>query len=131
MVYLSGGYHNDKWQYHDPLFARWPKWSDSYIYTLIREFGVAYRTNMSSVHTSVRFYLGGNVELKCDYHCLFANPAGNPVEVRGNLFIGRLIYKFGNGWSGHLLWEGFKPGEFYPSDADSYAWIRAELMFTY
>ena len=29
----------------DPLFSRWPKWSELYIYTQFRETGVAYWTN--------------------------------------------------------------------------------------
>ena len=31
----------------DPLFSRWPKWSELYIYSQMRETGVGYWTNSS------------------------------------------------------------------------------------
>lgn len=123
----------------DPMFARWPKWGDSYIYTLIRERGVAWWSNLWSVFGSVTLRLTESAELKCEYYDLRApEEAGpelgefeGPGTFRGSLVIGRLNYSFDRHWSGHLLWEGFDPGSFYPGLADSYAWIRAELMFTY
>jgi hypothetical protein len=123
----------------DPMFARWPKWSDSYIYTLIREQGVAWWANLWSVYGSVTLRLTEQAELKLDYYNLRApKEAGpelggfeGPSNYRGSLVIGRLNYAFDRHWSGHLLWEGFEPGRFYAFEADSYAWIRAELMFTY
>ena len=33
----------------DPLFARWPKWSELYVYSQIPENGIAYWTNMNIV----------------------------------------------------------------------------------
>jgi hypothetical protein len=54
-----------------------------------------------------------------------------PGRTRGNLIIGKLNFEFGKFWSGHLLWEGFLPGDYYFAAADGYNWLRAELMFRY
>ncbi|MBD3402019.1 hypothetical protein GF420_03915 [candidate division GN15 bacterium] len=139
LIYLSGDDPDtDDWEDWDPMFARWPKWSESYIYTQIREDAVAWWTNLLSLYATVRFTLSPEVDLRGDYHRLAAPHAATAQDFpggtgtgRGDLFIGRLSYRFGERWSGHLLWEGFMPGDYYSTTADSYAWIRAELLFRY
>ncbi len=140
IIYLSGdNADSDRWQSWDPMFARWPKWSESYIYTQIKEDAVAYWTNVVSYNATVRFTLTSAVDLQVDYHHLVAPQKADAAAAfpggggytRGDLIIGKVSYKFDEGWSGHLLWEGFSPGDYYFAGADSYAWIRAELMFKY
>ena len=123
-----------------PLFERWPKWSESYIYTMIREQGVAWRTNITSLYGQVKFAFDENLKFNLAYHHLWANEGmsagsieetllGGPGKDRGNLVIGKFIYNIDSHFSGHFLWEWFDPGDFYFPDADSYSWVRAELMY--
>lgn len=140
VVYLSGDDPKTRqlegW---DPVFARWPKWSESYIYTQINEDKVAYWTNLFSFYSEVQFRFASDVDLYIGYHHLTAPyrpddesdfPGGNG-RTRGDLFIGKLSYKFDKCWSGHVLWESFLPGDYYFRSADSYTWLRTELMFRY
>lgn len=126
-----------KYENWDPLFSRWPKWSESYIYTMVKEEGVAYWTNLASLYTGVKFALSDNVSANLDYHHLMAPQAadqsrsfpGGDGKNRGDLFIGKLTYRISKRLTGHFLWESFIPGSFYFAGADNYTWIRSELLF--
>ena len=129
IIYLS-----KKW---DPLFSRWPKWSESYIYTQIKESKVAYWSNLVAITSGMDFIFDKNISFTFDYLHLIAVktvdlkwPFINSHEnTRGNLFISKLDYKINKYFTGHLLWEYFNPGDFYFSEADSYNWFRFELMY--
>jgi len=121
----------------DPGFARWPKWSESYIYTQVFEDAVAYWTNLISLYGRLHFDLDDGVGFNLDYYHLMADhratigqafPGGDGT-TRGKLVIGKLNYRFSKYWSGHILWEYFEPGDYYFENADSYGWLRLELMF--
>lgn len=146
VIHLSGddGYSgkNEGW---DPMFARWPKWSESYIYSYINETRVAYWTNLGSYFFKTAADITPDLTFNFDYHYLTA-PAGDRTAIsewyigknaeRGDLFIGRLSYKFGANATGHIVWESFVPGEFYthPLDeqpSDDYSWARMELMLKF
>jgi len=142
-IYLSGDAAGDvaddnTWGGWDPMFARWPKWSESYIYTQIKEDAVAYWTNLASLFGKVSFKLTPSMNFDFDYHHLMATekpPEGSSFpggegKTRGDLFIGKLTYKFDNKWSGHILWEVFTPGDYYFDSADNYSWLRTELLLT-
>jgi len=140
VIYLSGDDpQTGQWEGWDPMFARWPKWSESYIHTQIKENRVAYWTNMISLYAKVKFKFTANADLCIDYHHLMApqEPSdesafpGGQGKTRGDLFIGKLTYKFNKCWSGHILWEGFVPGNYYFDSADSYNWLRTELTFRF
>lgn len=121
----------------DPLWSRWPKWSESYIYTLIVENGgkVAYWSNIASLNISVNGQISEKVSFKSSYYHLLAVEDNYSAfcdgegKTRGGLFTLKLNYKIDENWSGHFLWESFKPGNFYPSSADGYNWLRFELMY--
>lgn len=125
----------------DPLFSRWPKWSESYIYTLIPEYGgrVAYWSNLASLYGSVRFSFGKPAYLDVTYHHLLApetQPPGSAFvggrgKTRGELFISKLNLRLTEGLTGHILWEAFLPGNYYRRDAEGYSWFRMELMYRY
>ncbi len=140
LIYLSGDDpKTEDWEGWDPMFARWPKWSESYIYTQVKEGAVAWWTNLISVNSEIQFSLTPNVDLTLTYHHLLAPQSADDSAVfpggigrtRGDLVIGKLTYEVDHHWSGHLLCETLNPGDFYFDGADSYAWIRAELMFRY
>jgi len=121
----------------DPLFSRWPKWSESYIYTQLRENGVAYWTNLLSLYSRAEFRFSEVMRLGLDYHHLMAPE--DPVAVgalfegtgktRGELLIGKLSFRVNEHVTGHVLWEGFIPGNYYAGGADGYSWTRFEMMY--
>jgi len=123
----------------EPLFGRWPKWSESYIYTQIRERAVAYWTNLSSISLRTTVPITGELLLSLDYHHLTAPRRADPLREfpggtgshRGDLFIGKLTYQVNSHLSGHFLFERFVPGDFYFADADGYGWARMEMMLAF
>ncbi|NMC42676.1 MAG: alginate export family protein [candidate division Zixibacteria bacterium] len=127
------------WEGWDPLFGRWPKWSDSYIYAEIKEDAVAYWTNLISLNIETKFQVTPAVELRLAYQHLTAPQAADTLSAfpggtgtaRGELFIGKFSYKFDQRWSGHLLYECLDPGDYYFDGADDYVWFRAELTYQY
>jgi len=137
-VYFSGDdADSENYENWDPLFSRWPKWSESYIYTMVKEEGVAYWTNLASAYASLKFSFSPEVSANLDYHHLMAPEYANPERSfpggdgknRGDLLIGKLTYHISKRLTGHFLWESFIPGSFYFSGADNYTWIRSELLF--
>lgn len=136
-VYLAGNTPGDEvirgWH---PPFSRWPKWSDSYIYTLINEGGVAYWSNISSVYMTFLTQLFKKGYLSTTFNFLGAPKIdlspdfpGGSGRFRGFLLINRLNFSISKTLSGHFLWEHFRPGNFYFNGAESYNWIRFELMY--
>jgi hypothetical protein len=123
----------------DPLFGRWPKWSESYIYTQIHERAVAYWTNLTSVFLRTTVPVATDLLLSLDYHHLTAPQRPDPQRDfpggsgthRGDLFIGKLSYQMNSHLSGHFLFEKFAPGDFYFADADCYGWVRMEMMLRF
>ncbi|HLP45926.1 MAG TPA: alginate export family protein [Candidatus Kapabacteria bacterium] len=119
----------------DPLFSRWPKWSESYIYTLIREHSVAYWSNLNSLYVSLLLDFTERMNLVLTWHHLGANERnlaafpGGSGNARGDLLIGRLDFIINRYFSGHFLWEHFSPGNFYFKEAARYNWLRFELMY--
>ncbi|MBD3297906.1 MAG: hypothetical protein GF341_04560 [candidate division Zixibacteria bacterium] len=139
-LYLSGDdpqtADREDW---DPLFSRWPKWSESYIYTQVKEVGVARWTNTASVFATLRFDLDERTRFTLDYHHLMAPEHSDPAlpfpggrgTTRGDLIIGRLTFTMNEHLDGHVLWEGFEPGDFYFDGADGYGWGRLEVTIRY
>lgn len=125
----------------DPLFSRWPKWSESYIYTLIPETGgkVAYWSNFSSLNGSFLFKFTRGVKLKLTYHYLrsfhdlafISSRKYGRGKVRGDLWIVRSDFQLAKHLKGHIVFETFYPGNFYSSEDDPYNWFRFELMYSF
>jgi hypothetical protein len=121
----------------DPIFSRWPKWSEGYIYTFTRESRPAYWSNLSSLYGSVGLDLGSRADAALTAHFLGADearPDGFPGGAglnRGVLLAGRLNFTVSKRLSGHFIWEHFDPGNFYRPGASSYNWLRFELTFRY
>jgi hypothetical protein len=137
-IYLSGDDpETEDYEGWDPLYGRWPKWSESYIYTLVRESAVAYWTNMISIYSKALVEITPNVKGSLDYHHLMAPEKSNrPIypggdgKTRGDLFIGKVAYQLNKKVSGHLLWERFYPGNFYFDNAVPSNWFRMEFMLS-
>lgn len=139
VLYLSGDDPaTSDYEGWEPMFGRFPKWSDSYIYTLSRERGVAYWTNLMSVFAKSSLDVAKDVTLSLDYHHLMApeKPDNRPFPggdgtTRGDLVIAKLAYTMNPHVSGHVLWESFTPGNYYFDGADSYGWMRMELFLKF
>jgi hypothetical protein len=139
-IYLTGDDQDTpEWEAWDPLFSRWPKWSESLIYAFIKESKVAYWSNFNSLYASLRIPLWMDTNLNLTYHFLGADepaPSGNSFPGgsgtdRGSLLIARLNFKLLPELSGHIVWEHLTPGDFYSAGADGYNWFRMELFFQY
>ena len=123
----------------DPIFSRWPKWSEGYIYTFTRESRSSYWSNLSALYAILALDLGQRV----DGHLMIMpmgaehpqlEPGGFPGGTghgRGTLFRGRLNYKLSQYFTGRVIWEHFIPGSFYFAGASSYNWLQLELIFRY
>jgi hypothetical protein len=137
-IFLSGDRpETEKLEAWDPLFSRWPKWSEGYIYTFIRESRVAYWSNLSSLYGSVVLDFGSRVNATFTCHRLGAderNPAAFPGGggvTRGTLIVSKFNFTISQCLTGYFQWDYFRPGDFYFKGASPFNWLRFELMFRY
>jgi hypothetical protein len=121
----------------DPIFSRWPKWSESYIYTFTRESRPSYWSNLSSLYAQLAFDFGAGsgghimvMPMGADHAQTGEFPGGTGL-YRGTLVRGRLDHNFGRYLTGRFIWEHFMPGSFYFPGASSYNWLQFELIFRY
>ncbi|MCK4659767.1 MAG: alginate export family protein [Phycisphaerae bacterium] len=124
----------------DILWGRWPRFSELYLYTYGGETRVGGATNLHRVTVGWTGHPTGKMELRADYHLLFAdqNTYGDLPGFsksgcfRGQLVAGVMKYKFTEHLSGHLLAEFFFPGDYYSDERnDPAAFLRAQLQFTW
>lgn len=137
-IYLSGDdpatARMEGW---DPIFSRWPKWSESYIYTLTRESRPSYWSNLTSIYGSISLDFGNRSDGLLMFQRMGAvepQPGvfpGGTGRSRGTLLKGRLNYKISKFFTGRLIWERFIPGSFYFPGAASYNWLQFEMIFRY
>ena len=141
-----GAYYLDKdW---NPVLARWPKWSELYIYSQIREAPsagmpgpqVAFWANTFSPFVSYSMSLpqfgesGAKGSFTATYYHLRAaenralSTGGRSGKTRGNEIQALIKIAFTKNLSGHFLYDYFIPGNFYPDGADAGSFVRAELM---
>ncbi|OGD23743.1 MAG: hypothetical protein A2Y70_00765 [Candidatus Aminicenantes bacterium RBG_13_64_14] len=137
-IYLSGDRPGtEKIEGWDPIFSRWPKWSESYIYTLSRESRPSYWSNLTSLYGSISLGFGRRSDgfLMCQrIGAIEPQPGvfpGGSGHARGMLLKGRLNYKISKFFTGRLIWERFIPGSFYFPGASSYNWLQFEMIFRY
>ena len=140
VIYLSGDDQGtDEYEGWNPLYSRWPKWSDLYIYTLATEHGPAYWDNLSapfaelSVKPTKRLELVGTVymmgapqETPRPWSDLFGT--GSERGLLSNL---KLNWSWTEYFSGHLLWERIDPGDYYAEGSNPAHFLRWEFNFTY
>jgi len=120
----------------DPLFSRWPKWSELYIYSQVPEAGVATWSNLQMWEATVQVKPHAKLALRAS---LFWMRALHPVTGHGSLFAsglgrGRLAevradIAFSDQWQGHVLYERLDPGTFY-SGPDAGRFFRVEAIYT-
>lgn len=121
----------------NPIFSRWPKWSELYIYSQTGENidgarKVAYWTN--TVQPNIKFVANilPKVNMTLWFHHLQALQASGPGDgkVRGNEIQLWLKVNIMKGLTGHFLYDYFMPGDFYPEPQTNATFMRFELMYT-
>jgi hypothetical protein len=125
---------NEGW---DPLFSRWPKWSELYIYSQVPEKGVAYWTNLSMWQAELLASPAKFLSLRGTYYymsALEAFPGSTRVfgkgKKRGDMLQARADVVFSKALKGHVLYEYLKPGDFYIG-RDSAYFLRFELIYSF
>ncbi len=122
----------------DPLWGRWPQFSELFIYSMATETNIAEVTNLYRLGFGMTCAPYERTSLDAYYHLLWAhqNPA-NPRfsghdNFRGHLLTGVLRHKFNKYVSGHIVTEFFFPGDFYAdANNDPSTFLRGELVFTW
>jgi hypothetical protein len=121
----------------DPLFARWPKWSELYLYSLSREKGVAYWTDIWMTQAEAGFSPHRLLDVRLTYFHLQAfHPFPGDPNVfgrgknRGEMLQGRMDLKINKNVKGHVLYENLLPGSFYASKDAAY-FLRFEVVFSF
>jgi len=119
----------------DPLFARWPKWSELYIYSQVKEKGAAYWTNTSLWQAEMGFSPWRPVRWRFTYYRMGAyHPFEGDARIfgagtsRGDMWQTRCDFTVNRNWSGHVLYEALAPGDFYRVGSLSY-FLRFELIY--
>jgi hypothetical protein len=138
-IYLSGDDPaTARFEGWDAAFSRWPKWSDSLIYLQAKETRVADWSNFVSIYGLLVFEPLEKVKLHLAWHHLLAAEKTAPTPLlsgagrgRGELFIAKITYDIGKNLAGRLIWENFRPGNFYFSGASAYSWVQFELFFRF
>ncbi len=144
-VYLSGDDRNtEAHEGFDPLYGRWPKWSESYAYVLCKETALAYWSNFASLFVKTSASLGADLTAGLEYHHLISltKPPRRYVATdgvfyeaigtyRGDLIVLRLNYQLKPRLSGHIVYEHFEPESFYSRYAEPSAWMRMEMMLKF
>lgn len=143
--YVLGGYwgfsgddpatkDNEGW---DPIFSRWPKWSELYIYSQVREKGVAYWTNTGMFQAETGFSPHKKIDLRFTFYQMNAfHPfPGNAAMFgsgtnRGQNFQAKMDFVPYKNFKGHVLYETQAPGDFYRNQPGGY-FLRFEISYLF
>jgi hypothetical protein len=121
----------------DPLFSRWPKWSELYIYSQTAENNgggrkIAYWSNTFAPNLKFDMVLNSKVDITLWAHHLqafYSIASGNGL-TRGDELQLWVRFKFTKMLTGHFLADYFMPGDFYADPRTNAVFIRGELMYT-
>lgn len=142
--YLSGDDPNNSTsQMFDPLWGRWPQWSELMIYQWPLESRVGEATNLQRLNLGWGAKPHETTTVTVNYHALWANENSTRTAAqlanitddgrfRGHLFTGWIKTKLNKHVSGHLVAEYLMPGDYYAKSRrdDSY-FVRAEINLTW
>jgi hypothetical protein len=141
VVYLSGDDKgtgdNEGW---NPLFTRFPLYSELYAQAFQYESGNSYWTNLTMYRAGVTVIPAKQTTFNLTYSFLRANNLIAPNATydlsgtgknRGHLLIAKLDYAFNKNITSYLLGEYFVPTRgnhsFYTKDADPAIFVRTQL----
>lgn len=130
--------HSSRITAWDPLFSRWPRWSELYIYSEVPEKGVAYATNTGMWEAEARLAPSKALELRATWYRMAAREAAGiaPGTIfgtgrdRGDILQFRADYAFCPALKGHVLYEHLAPGDFY-AGRDGGHFLRCELAYQF
>ena len=135
-IYLSGNKVGDsKVRAWDPLFSRYPWFSEFYVNSMASETGIAgYWTNISVYKADFSLKPTDKMKVTLSYNFLRANNqvaassifSGNG-KTRGQMPQARLDYAFSKDISSYILAEYFLPGNFYV-EKDAGLFLRTEVL---
>ncbi len=125
----------------NPLWGRWPQWSELMTYVYASETRPAEINNLHRIWYGWQADPTKKLQTQVRYHLLFADrntfEFSRPADFGGGCFRGQVVtavarYKFNRFLSGHLQAEYFKPDGYYSPDRDDAAlFCRAELVFAF
>ncbi len=143
--YLLGGYWAmsgddpstpDRVEGWDPLFSRWPKWSELYIYSLSRELGSSYWSNLAMWQAEAGASPLKWLDLRLNYfrmNAFYPFPGDSRVfgegTRRGDKLFARADFTINRNWRGHALFESMLPGNFYRGQ-NTGVFVRFEIIYT-
>jgi len=132
LTYLSGDDPDtDRFEGWNPLYSRWPKWSELYIYTMASlGRGVAYWENLASADFNLGLNPMDNIKIDASLFYMTA-PETTGGSRRGLLSKFKISWNYTDYLSGHLTWERLYPGNYYFEDADNADFLRCQLYFKY
>ena len=122
----------------DPLFSRWPRYSELYTYSLVQEKGPNYISNDRIVTAEAGFTPLKAITLRTAFmqHQAFneishfnskifgtGTNRGENLQARGDIVLNK-------NWMGHILWERWWAGDFYAHQDPAY-FFRAEVTYTF
>jgi len=120
----------------DPLFSRWPKYSELYIYSQVRENGVGYWTNTGMWQGETGFSPHKRLAARLTYYHMNAFHAFPRTPSifgtgtgRGENVQARLDFTPNQHWSSHVLYETQVPGDFYSARSRGY-FLRFEISYS-
>ncbi|MFP4057926.1 MAG: alginate export family protein [Candidatus Brocadiia bacterium] len=138
--YLSG---DDPGRRHfggwDPVLARWPHWSELYVYRWALECGLPGNyTNLHRITAGVEAQPTEKLRLVFDLSHLMADEhaAGRDFPYsdglnRGQLATAKLFYEFTDWASMHLWAEYLEPGGYYDDVTDDAFFLRWQVTFRF
>lgn len=139
--YLSGDdpASKDTYEGWDPVYSRWPKWSELYIYSLARERGAAYWENFASLWFGLEIKPLDRIAFEERIYPMWAPELASAPRAqlfgtgsyRGTLSIMKLSGTLNAYLSAYVLWEALLPGDYYFSGSDTAHFLRWEIMFKY
>ncbi len=119
----------------DPLFSRWPRWSELYIYSQVPERGVAYATNLGMWEAEARLAPMKHLDLRATWYRMAAfqslgtaGPLFGSGTRRGDLWEFRGDVTVNAHWKGHVVYERLSPGDAYTGRAPG-SYLRFEVTY--
>jgi len=144
LEYLSGDDPDTKNnEAFDPLWGRWPQWSELMIYQWPLDSRVGQATNLIRANIGWIAKVHPTTEILIDYHALWAAQQSvrnanqffnisHDGNFRGNLFTAWVKTKLNKNLSGHLLAEYLAPGDFYAVNRQEGSYfLRAEVVLAF
>jgi hypothetical protein len=142
--FLSGNEPNSRdTQAFDPLWGRWPQWSELMIYQWPLESRVGEATNLSRLNLGWGMQAHPTTSVTLDYHGLWADEMttrtaaqsanlSGESHFRGHLATAWIKTKLSRHVAAHLVAEYLWPGDYYAENRrDESYFVRAELNLTW